>query len=54
MTIYHPVQLNAHKLKRCYDVAPAEVQLFLEAEISVVLNKIQKTEPLGAKMDLKL
>jgi ubiquinone/menaquinone biosynthesis C-methylase UbiE len=41
---YYSHKLNANKLQRCYEVAPTRVQQFLEAEISFVLNKMQKND----------
>ena len=40
MTNYYSNSLNSNKLQKCYDIAPARVKQFLEAEIAFVLNKI--------------
>ena len=37
---YYQEKLAAEKLKRCYDIAPARVKQYLEAEIEHVLEKI--------------
>ena len=37
---YYQEKLAADKLKRCYDIAPARVKQYLEAEIEHVLEKI--------------
>ncbi len=39
-TDYYNEKLSAHKLKRCYEIAPPRVQQYLDAEISHVLNRI--------------
>nr|NQU94204.1 class I SAM-dependent methyltransferase [Bacteroidota bacterium] len=44
MTNYYSNLLNANKLQRCYEVAPARVKQFLEAEIDFVLNKISRND----------
>jgi len=37
---YYQEKLAAEKLKHCYDIAPARVKQYLEAEIKYVLEKI--------------
>jgi len=44
MANYYSESLNANKLRQCYEIAPPEVQKFLEAEINVVLNKIKEND----------
>ncbi len=39
MTNYYSKSLNANSLQKCYDLAPARVAQFLEAEIVFVLTK---------------
>lgn len=38
---YYSDTLSAHRLKKCYDIAPPRVQQYLEAEIDYVLQKVQ-------------
>jgi len=40
---YYADYLSAERLKRCYDIAPARVKQYLEAEIEYVLNFISAT-----------
>lgn len=44
MTNYYSDRLNANKLQRCYEIAPARVKQFLEAEIGFVLKNIHKND----------
>jgi len=37
---YYTDKLSAHKLKRCYELAPPRIQQYLDAEIRYVLKKI--------------
>ena len=39
---YYSEQLNATRLRRCYEVSPPRVQQFLEAEIEFVLGRINE------------
>ncbi len=44
MTNYYTYLLNSNKLQRCYEIAPARVKQFLEAEITFVMNKISQND----------
>lgn len=44
MTNYYSKSLNANRLQKCFEVAPARVVQFLEAEITFVLNKINSND----------
>jgi len=44
MQNYYSENLNALNLKKCYEVAPARVRQFLEAEIAFVLSRIQQND----------
>jgi ubiquinone/menaquinone biosynthesis C-methylase UbiE len=41
---YYADKLSAHKLKRCYELAPPRIQQYLDAEIRYVLRKITPGE----------
>jgi 2-polyprenyl-6-hydroxyphenyl methylase/3-demethylubiquinone-9 3-methyltransferase len=43
VTRYYADYLSAERLKRCYDIAPARVKQYLEAEIEYALNFISPT-----------
>jgi 2-polyprenyl-6-hydroxyphenyl methylase/3-demethylubiquinone-9 3-methyltransferase len=40
MTGYYDEKLSALKLKRCYEIAPARIRQYLEAELGQVLSKL--------------
>ena len=44
MSNYYSKQLNSSKLQKCYEVAPARIKQFLEAEIKFVLDKINPND----------
>ncbi len=44
MKNYYSVLLNANKLQKCYEIAPARVKQFLEAEIEFVLKEVNQTD----------
>ncbi len=46
---YYDNKLSAEKLKRCYEIAPARVKQYLEAEIKFVLKKLH---PLSKVLEL--
>ena len=41
---YYDDHLCAHRLKRCYEIAPPRVQQYLEAEIEHVLRHVRSTD----------
>ena len=44
MTGYYDETLSAHRLRRCYEIAPPRVRQYLEAEIQHVLGKIRPSD----------
>ena len=44
MRNYYSELLNANKLQKCYEIAPARVKQFLEAEIEFVLKEVKYTD----------
>ncbi|MCD4792930.1 MAG: class I SAM-dependent methyltransferase [Bacteroidales bacterium] len=44
MKNYYSDLLNAIKMQKCYEIAPARVKQFLEAEIEFVLKKVDQTD----------
>lgn len=44
MNNYYSENLNSNKLKQCYEIAPARVQQFLNAEIDFILNHISSKD----------
>ena len=44
MSNYYSKLLNANKLQKCYEIAPARVKRYLKAEIEFVLEEINHTD----------
>jgi 2-polyprenyl-6-hydroxyphenyl methylase/3-demethylubiquinone-9 3-methyltransferase len=44
MKNYYSDLLNSNKLKKCYELAPARVKQFLQAEIEYVVKEIKETD----------
>jgi SAM-dependent methyltransferase len=44
MSDYYSKKLSSNKLQRCYELAPPRVQKYLEAEISIVSDRIQPND----------
>ncbi len=44
MTGYYAERLSGRRLQRCYEVAPARVQRYLEAEVLHVLERLRPTD----------
>lgn len=44
MSDYYSNKLSANRLKQCYDIAPARVRQYLDAEVDYVLQKIRSND----------
>ena len=44
MTSYYAKKLSGARLQRCYDIAPARVQQYLESEITYLVSRLRTTD----------
>jgi len=44
LTMYYAEKLSGTRLKRCYDLAPARVRQYLDAEITHALSRLRSTD----------